>query len=78
MAAILDFPLPVKSDSFTDSSIGIAVIENGGSRWNFVFISSGSHDMPGGILIFVSNERLKIGLALQRLIFIFMFHVQCF
>jgi len=47
---IFDFPLPVTSDSFTDSSIGIAIIENGeGNRWNFVSISSRNRDMPGDI-----------------------------
>jgi len=30
-------------------SVRMAVIENGGSRWNFVSMSSISPDMPGGI-----------------------------
>jgi len=49
-----------RTDTFTHSSIGMAVIGNGGSSWNFVSISSRSRDMPGGILTApISNERLK-------------------
>jgi len=39
MAAILDFPLPVKSDSFIDSTIGMAVIEDGRVVVGILFLS---------------------------------------
>jgi len=46
---LLGFSLLVTSESFNDSSIGMAVIENGGSRLNCVSISSRSRDMSGDI-----------------------------
>jgi len=46
----LGFSTSVASGWLTGSSSEIAVIEKGGSRWNFVSISSRSWVMPGGIL----------------------------
>jgi len=49
ISTILAFPLPVTSDSFTDSTIGMQPSSKmGGSRWNFVSILSRSRDMPEG------------------------------
>ena len=76
----MDFPL-IASGSFIGNSIGMAVIENGGSRWNF-FLSRLEIEMPGvesyttniGLdlawgLPPISNVRLKkIVLPTQRLI----------
>ena len=71
----MDFSLPVASGTFPGSSVGMAVIEMGGSHWNFVFISSRSRDMPGvepfGSSLGVSpinNVCQKIVLPTQRLV----------
>jgi len=47
-AAILDFWLPVTSDSIPNSTVGSLLPKTWSSRWNFVPILSRSWDLGGG------------------------------